>query len=372
MNPDSQKSRPAAKPGFTLPELIVVSSIILIFLPFLIPRGGMTSRNQCQVRMKNIALATNLYEGKFKRFPPSCHIWKSGPAENKDGYSFLVDLLPNLEQEAIWKRMDVNALLDKEEDVLEAGGGKLMNRPDECLAVSLPIFRCPNSKTGFFIDETTGNLQAITNYKAVSASTRTAYEVSSRTNLGGEKFDIYGIDQKAIQSDGVMYVGSRTTVAGVGDGVTNTLMLTETEEPIYSRWIVGQECGLYTMPDDTEFLAPTHGLSGIPYIHPTGYTANRYGSESTIPPENRKTNLNRDYAEDPYPWGEAGFRSERYSGESVAGQARFGPSSAHKGVVIHATVDGAVYPISKNIDPAAYFFYTTRNNGDPCPDLNNL
>ena len=355
--------------GFCSFETLMMVVILGILPSVLIVARSGARRMSCQAKEKEITLAMNAYHSMFKRFPPSCHTRKEKAAANHDGYSFLVDCLPFIEEESLWKRLNIAAPLNEENDSLEYNAAKPINVPNEALAMSLPVFRCPNSQTGLYADET--NQQAITNYKATCASTRTAYEVSSREDVDAEGLDIYGTGLKKTSSDGAIFVGSRTSVASISDGVTNTFLLTETEEQTYSRWIVGQECGLYTMTDDTAFQAadPAKGLS---YISPAGYTANRYGSESTIPKEKRKTNLTRDYEANPYPWGEAGFRSARYTGDGKTEGVKLGPGSAHDKIVNHAYVGGAVSSISKKIDMAAYFFTTTRANGDPAPDLDSI
>ena len=40
-------------------------------------------------------------------------------------------------------------------------------------------------------------------------------------------------------------------------------------------------------------------------------------------------------------------------------------SSAHPTMVNHLLCDGSVKPLLRDFDYAAYFFYITRNNGDP-------
>ncbi len=350
--------------GFVVPMAVMAMVAVGLLIPAINAARMAARRQACQTKMKDLVLAANLYECKFKRLPPSCHVARKqlGSEEmSKDGYSFLVDMLPEIEQEWLYKRMNVVSQLDKEND------NDNNNLPDECLARALPIFLCPDARNHRYVDRHAlpEKRQAITNYKAVSASTRKAYELSSQENPGENAEDIYGIGNMEEASDGVIYVGSRTRLGSISDGMTNTFLLAETEEPVYSRWIVGQECGLYTMTDDAVFSPAT---SEITFVHPEGYTRGKFGSDSTIPAAMRKTNLNRDYAASPYPWGEDGFASRRYSGKPVADSPkRRGPGANHDGVVMHAYVGGAADTVSTEIDVAAYFFLTTRSNGDPSP-----
>lgn len=369
-----------ARPAFTMTELVAVLALLttqmMIVMPGMVGPRALARQLQCQNKQKELALAINLYENKYKRLPPSCHTQKytvdGTTLTRKDGYSFLVACLPELEQESLWKRLSIKESLNEENDRALPEGDKPTNQPNEALAQSFSFLRCPEAKTQAYVDMEANedNRQAITNYKAVSASTRKAYEVSSCEDLAQDAQDIYGTGEMRKTSDGAIYVGSRTTLGSISDGTTNTFLLTETEEPVYSRWVAGQECGLYTMNDDMKF-SPIGDMS-IPYTHPVGYTINRYGSDSTIPKENRKTNLNRNYTTNPYPWSLYGFRSERYSGEYNAETPKYGPGASHKGVITHAFISISVTMVSRKVDAAAYFFLTTRNGCDPAPELKDI
>lgn len=365
--------------GFTLVELLVVITILALLIGLLLPAisaaRAMASRMQCQTREKNISLAVNLYEGKMKRYPPSNHVRNDKSGEDKDGYSFLVDILPNVEQEAVWKRMNVATPLTGTKSNDQTSSGQTINAPNECLAISLPIFRCPSTATEMYVDNSATNRQAITNYKAICATTKQAYEVSAKKNQTNAVEIYQGSGQMSKQSDGVLYAGSRTTVAGVGDGVSNTLMIVESEEQTYAKWVVGQECGVYMIHENVQFQKANTGSGStlIPYVSPKDYELNKYGSDSKV---EVKTNLNRDYTQTPeYPWTQDGFKSS-YSDTSTisAGENSYkkGPSSRHGGVTVHTTADGTVKTINNDVDTAAYFFWTTRNNGDPSPDFDNI
>lgn len=358
--------KPSRSCLFTVIFLVLL--LLLLAIPLILRARGEMRRTLCMTNMKNLALVVSLHEQQHRRLPPSCHVREYTAADgatayNKDGYSFLADVLPYMEQEPLWKKLDTDMPLDAENDRAQPDADGKANQPDAVLAENVPFFHCPENPARA-VTPPGKPRQMLTSYKAVSASTRLAYEVSSRDDVHEEGWAIYGTDTLYTASDGVMYPGSRTTISAITDGSTNTLHLTETVEPLYSRWIVGQECGLYTMRDDATFASATEA---IPYIHPTGYTADRYGEASTIPADRRGTNLNRDYARNPYPWGEPGFRSTRYSVADGRKSVKYGPSSRHAKIVMHAYVSGATVDVSREVDPAAYFFLTTRAGTDPSP-----
>ncbi|MDO4550192.1 MAG: DUF1559 domain-containing protein [Planctomycetia bacterium] len=360
--------------GFTLVELLVVITILALLIGLMLPAinaaRAMAQQMQCGTKQKDLALACNLYEGKYK-FYPACGRVPSGTgasSSDRDGYSFLVDLLPFIDQEAIWNELDLNQEMKSDDE--NPSDGKKANKPKTALSQSLASFRCPSTATSAFVDMTADreDMVAITNYKAVSASTQDSYNISAE----GTKGKPYGTGKDATTADGVMYIGSKTKNASVSDGTTNTLLLTESEEQNFSRWIVGQECGLYTMIEDYTFEAP-NASGGYAYYRPTGFETNKYATNATQRMDNMTQNLNRNYAVDPYPWNDLPT-SKKAPGDTPTynEESSYGPSSSHRGVTVHADAMGAVRVLNNDLDPAVYFFMTTRANGDPNPDLESL
>ena len=90
------------RPAFTLVELLVVIAIIGVLVSLLLPAiqaaREAARRTSCNNNMKQIALATIMYETQYKVYPPA---YISSPA-----HSFLTFILPNLEQGAIYDRYD--------------------------------------------------------------------------------------------------------------------------------------------------------------------------------------------------------------------------------------------------------------------------
>lgn len=90
------------KRGFTLIELTVVLSIIVILISLLLPAVQQTRelarRAQCQNNMRQIGVALANYHEAFRVFPPGT-VNQTGPIENKaSGYhmSWIVQILPHL------------------------------------------------------------------------------------------------------------------------------------------------------------------------------------------------------------------------------------------------------------------------------------
>ena len=75
------------------------SVLVGLLLPAVASAREAAQRMQGQNNLKNLALAMHLYEGKFKRFPASYTVDKN----QKPLHSWRVTLLPNLEQEGLYK-----------------------------------------------------------------------------------------------------------------------------------------------------------------------------------------------------------------------------------------------------------------------------
>ncbi|MDO5113915.1 MAG: DUF1559 domain-containing protein [Planctomycetia bacterium] len=352
------------KRGFTLVELLVVIAIVGMLIALLLPAvqqaRAAAQRMQCTNKQKQLALAAHVYHDKYNRLPPAGHIKKTDG--DYDGCSFLVDLLANIERADLWDRVKVNEMFGSIQD-------EDKNQIEQVGYESVPAFLCPSTGTTPVWDETEEYSPAITNYKAVSASVLGMMLDPSTGNFvsGGGRGATY--DDNATSPDGATYLGSKTKLDGIKDGASNTLYLTESEEQFYSRWIAGAECCVYTMDEVNGPRIqekPNNSNNGITYAYPEGYddAPNKFDEESGV--EERYTNLNRDYVVDQLT-NPSAMQSDNCpcDGSNADDSEQKGPGSAHSGVVIHAYVDQSVHNISTEIDPAAYFFLTTRNGGDP-------
>lgn len=100
------------KIGFTLIELIVVMGVLAVLLSILIPAiqacREAARRTQCQNNLAQISIALHNYNMTFGVLPPGC-VNATGPINNaEDGYhaSWLVQLLPMVEQNALYDQID--------------------------------------------------------------------------------------------------------------------------------------------------------------------------------------------------------------------------------------------------------------------------
>ncbi len=109
------KNRPGVANGFTLVELLVVIAIIGILIGMLLPAvqsvRSAARRIYCANQIRQIALAVHNYESAHRRFPEN----QIGPGlPNGNGgftsgyYSWLVPILPQLEQDNIYNGFDLS------------------------------------------------------------------------------------------------------------------------------------------------------------------------------------------------------------------------------------------------------------------------
>ncbi len=351
------------KRGFTLVELLVVIAIIGILIALLLPAiqaaREAARRARCLNNLKQIGLGFQNMQSALNRFPASCRVKKlQGQITNMfgapgSGWSWCVDILPYMEATTLY-------------DTLEIVQGSPLdpNYPAhmDALAFIVNEFHCPSFSGNNYVNITVDPLQAITNYKALSATTIESYRVASP---GGNN-PPYG--SRSQHPDGAIFPGSKHGVNGFSaDGTAHSAIIVESKEQHYSRWTVGLECAVVALP-----LAPGAIITNntYSYFHIRGYVANAHWDNSTLAPSDNRTYLSWDYIVDgPYP---PELPPVTPAPVGIPGGAvRYGLSSSHSGVTNHAFADGSVQAIDNAMDAALYMFITTRNNRDPVPGIHD-
>lgn len=195
--------------GFTLIELLVVIAIIVILLSLTLPAvqyaREAARRMACANKLKQLSIATLNYESAWRRFPagfssPGMTMWS--------GY-----LLPQLEQSTLYDRLEKDGpwtgATAKEENV-------------QSLGFLLSIFRCPSSdQPDIQFDPLVQVNRVPCSYLAV-ASGLCDRESGNFPWAGMDRFETYA------ESDGIFYLNSKTRVAQIRDGTSNTALIGET------------------------------------------------------------------------------------------------------------------------------------------------
>ncbi|HEX7448332.1 MAG TPA: DUF1559 domain-containing protein [Pirellulales bacterium] len=156
-----------ARAGFTLVELLVVIAIIGILIALLLPAvqaaRESARRSQCVNNLKQLGIAMNNFHDVQKRFPVSyqeplfaypagTNNWPGGRAR----WSFLVSLLPFVEQQALY-----DAFMTMQ---LSGGGGTVVANsnpwswpawalPTPFTQTRVPIYICPSDAQATYVED---------------------------------------------------------------------------------------------------------------------------------------------------------------------------------------------------------------------------
>ncbi len=216
--------------GFTLIELLVVIAIIAILIALLLPAVQQAReaarRSTCKNNLKQLGIALHNYHETHKRFPCTIHTNKTWSSINSDhGGSWLVQLLPFLEQSTLYNVLDFN--LDPSHQAQTAGG-------QYAYTVEIPAFICPSDThegfwtNGMSVDGTTnGQKRAVSNYSA---------SMGSQQNTPGGTHNNYFGHGPVTRADtmnpreisGVIgHMSWAARIHDITDGTTNTIALGE-------------------------------------------------------------------------------------------------------------------------------------------------
>ena len=98
--------------GFTLVELIVVLTLVLMLTALVLPAVQQAReaarRTQCQSNLWQIGLALHNYQHAHRVLPPGC-VNRTGPIRNQvEGYhvGWMVQILPMLQETSAWNQFD--------------------------------------------------------------------------------------------------------------------------------------------------------------------------------------------------------------------------------------------------------------------------
>jgi hypothetical protein len=305
-----------------------------------------------------------------------------------DGWSWIVEILPEMEHEGLWETLNTKPGLPPPHGF---GGRPLIEwgtqypkfpggTPHEnALNTVIAELHCPSYQGSRYVVPD-ARRHAITNYKVVSAthmgSLTQAFRAGTGWNTvpGGPQNLPWTLGYPGVHPDGAIYPGSTLKVDSFKrDGTAHSILAVETYEPQQARWTVGIETLVVGLPQNVTytknllvgtFWAPTYfngkfdeegGIQGYWSTY-LGYTPN-------------------DWLSDPYPHFPVlqSYLLTTYIPSTMGiipsnndPLSRYvGPGSRHPGVTNHLFVDATARSINNNIDPALYMFLITRDGGDP-------
>jgi prepilin-type N-terminal cleavage/methylation domain-containing protein/prepilin-type processing-associated H-X9-DG protein len=231
--------------GFTLIELLVVIAIIAILIGLLLPAvqkvREAAARMQCSNNLKQLGLAAFNYESTYQLFPPGLNL----PISNQSGAVFPTNafvksgqigqppagprfaswaelLLPYIEQDNVYKQLDLT-----QREYANCNG------PTSIGATVLKLFICPSDPLSTQV--TTYTTGGVTYYFGINSYLANAGTIS--WYLSDMTFD------------GVFQINSRTSIAGITDGTSNTLMFGERyhKDPCFNDANFGAGKGIDTL-----------------------------------------------------------------------------------------------------------------------------
>jgi prepilin-type N-terminal cleavage/methylation domain-containing protein len=419
-------TRSISRRGFTLVELLVVIAIIGILVALLLPAiqaaREAARRNQCLSQIKQLVLACQTFADSRRTLPlastapfrqtdstvPYADIteapnpWDSStapqgiyPGEWGDGYSWIVQILPFMEENTLYARITQSTKTP------EVKLGKLRDSAFDSLTIHLTnpssawnattnpyewetkieVLRCPSypgeesvtADGNFFgsITPASGSTIAAGNYLAMAATHFASADgdlaTAGPTSKGKAPAD--SCKNKAYCGNGALpfpgTTGTGTTqrvtkqglsFAQLSDGTSKTALVTETREERYTSWYSGfASYGVAAWPTRQPPIGTTQ-VTG--QSTPIQWTFATTDGEASLNKGDRTSNeqIGNDK------WY---MRVDRHphkvatSGEKAA--RKWGPSSLHPGVVQHGWGDGRASAVNDAIDPDTYLHMVTRN-----------
>jgi type II secretory pathway pseudopilin PulG len=191
--PPHRRDDVAARPAYTIVELLVVVTIISILLALLLPAiqaARESARSAlCADHLKQLALANQNYHSSHNRFPPGSTLM---PGETQLGKSWLVHCLPYLEEQEVADR------------ILKRG---------ERIAPPIALFFCPSDA----IVTGSANQLHVTSYYGSGGAGRDPNYI----------IDLEDTDCGDVYTDGIFFPLSKTTASSITDGLSYTLAIGE-------------------------------------------------------------------------------------------------------------------------------------------------
>jgi prepilin-type N-terminal cleavage/methylation domain-containing protein/prepilin-type processing-associated H-X9-DG protein len=215
--------------GFTLIELLVVIAIIGILIGLVLPAvqkvRAAAARIQCKNHMKQIGLAFHNYEGAHGCFPPGYTSNQQLTDGTGPGWGWAAFLLPYLEQENTFR------LIDFSQPSIAPGNHAVAR------TVNVKFLRCPSDLR----NDPIPNSDFVNNGGLVGDLARSNYVACyGNTPFLGEQPSVLTnhlvID--GISGRGMFYRNSKTRVADITDGLSNTFMVGErSAKNSMSTWV---------------------------------------------------------------------------------------------------------------------------------------
>ncbi len=203
--------------GFTLIELLVVIAIIAVLIGLLLPAvqkvREAAARIKCQNNLKQIGLALHSHHDRTGAFPPGYSSTLRNADGTGPGWGWVAHILPELEQDSQFRQIDFQRpVIDTRHDMVRT--------------VNIPFLRCPSDPRQLPIE--------LSEFQNAAGLTTPL----GRSNYVGCYGNTPFLDEDpavlttpltidGISGRGVFQRNSRTNIAMVSDGLSNTIFVGE-------------------------------------------------------------------------------------------------------------------------------------------------
>src|SRR5262245_36564980 len=217
------------RPGFTLIELLVVIAIIAVLIGLLLPAvqkvRESAARLKCQNNLKQLGLALANFESQHGYYPPGAlrspatgtvgpFYRKFGVTNNNIRHSWAVFILPQIEQNNLRSRYDINS------DWASATNQSVRE-------TVVPTFLCPSAPGG------------TDRFNVRSGGIRAATTDYAPNNAYGAALEGLGLVDLVPDRGGILAVNKAFSIPEIADGTSNTMLLSESAgRP--DRWRAGR------------------------------------------------------------------------------------------------------------------------------------
>jgi prepilin-type N-terminal cleavage/methylation domain-containing protein len=307
-----RRSRPIK--AFTLVELLVVIAIIGVLVSLLLPAvqaaREAARRMQCSNNIKNVALAIHTFYDTRGHLPFGINYntgfgreeyrlpsgtRKAAPSKyvtgkNTNGKGWIVDILPQLEQSAMYDGMKLGFDDPGASDMRFAAGvngGRGMGRMEirEFMDIQLPVLTCPSDPSAV---ARKGNFHwvpivtAVTSYKGVAGDTALGEVFGAGGLWGSEPWGSVPDCFETLGCNGLFWKMSYfepIKFRKITDGLSNTLMIGEAvaEQDMHAMayfsdgdWAACNMQLNYFLPSDDPYLVRSqwYDVRGFRSLHP--------------------------------------------------------------------------------------------------------
>ena len=204
---DRRSSQAEKRAGYTLVELLVVVAIIAVLIGLLLPAvqrvREAANRMQCLNNLKQVGIALHGYHDAYQTFP---HAYDSRALFVDPSHIFTTVARSGFIVTKSWATLILPFI---EQGNLDMAG--YASYHDQ----HVPIYVCPSDRraTGYYLGNKGFGMQSLTDYLAVTGTI---------TFKGDPR-----IGSPRGKCDGVIYESSRTRIADITDGTTNTVLVGE-------------------------------------------------------------------------------------------------------------------------------------------------